>query len=129
MASNRIIWTIGLLIIVTTMRAQSSEPKLNRIWELNSVEHLSGMGGVGEEMKQLDMTSETQLIFEGGGQSETISYKVIDQEIELFDKEGNNIGHDIIWKIEILTSDELILLLIAREDNEKLARLKYRAKG
>ncbi len=129
MASSRIIWTIGLLIIMTTMQAQSSDEKLNRKWELNSVEPLSGMGGLGDEMKLLDMRSETQLVFRGSGQSDTISYKLIDQEIRLFDKDGNHIGQDIIWKIEILTSDEFSLILIARENNEKLARLKYRAKG
>jgi hypothetical protein len=114
---------------MTTTQAQSSDYRLNKIWELSSVEHLSGMGEVGEEMKQLDMTSVTQLVFEGGGHSETFSYKVVDQEIRLFDKEGNYMGQDIIWKIESLTANELSLVLMAREDNEKLARLKYRAKG
>jgi len=111
------------------MRGQSRDEKLNKIWKLNSVEHLSGMGGLGDEMKLLDMRSERQLTFEGGGRSETISYKVIDQEIRLFDKEGNDLGQDIIWKIESLTINELTLVLIAREDNEKLVRLKYLAKG
>lgn len=129
-ASKRIILTIGLLIIcVTIMHAQSGDGRLNRIWTLNSVEHLSGMGGIGDEMKQLDMRSDTELTFGVGGQSEKIPYKVIDQEIRLFDKDVNHLGQDIIWKIETLTDDELNLLLIAREDNEKLARLKYRAKG
>ena len=96
---------------------------------MNSVEHLSGMGGIGDEMKQLDMRSDTQLIFEGGGLSQEIPYKVIDHEIRLFDKDGNHLGQDLIWEIEILTDEELNILLIAREDNEKLARLKYRAKG
>lgn len=111
------------------MHAQSGDGRLNRIWTLNSVEHLSGMGGIGDEMKQLDMRSDTELTFGVGGQSEKIPYKVIDQEIRLFDKDLNHLGQDIIWKIETLTDDELNLLLIAREDNEKLARLKYRAKG
>ncbi len=114
---------------MTTVQAQSSDYRLNKIWELSSYEHLSGMGGIGDEMKRLDMTSETQLIFEGGGQSGTISYKVIDQEIRLFDKDGHQLGSEIIWSIERLTTDELSILLIAKEDNEKLARLKYRAKG
>jgi hypothetical protein len=118
-----------LINCVTTMYAQSSDGKLNRIWELNSVEHLTGMGGLGDEMRLLDMRSETELIFEGAGQIEKISYKVVDQEIRLFDKEGNHLGQDIIWKIESVTDNELSLVLIAGEDNERLARLKYRAKG
>jgi hypothetical protein len=126
----RIFWTLSLLVIyMTTTQAQSSDYRLNKIWELSSVEHLSGMGEIGEEMKQLDMTSETQLVFEGGGHSETVSYKVLDQEIRLFDKDGNHLGQDIFWKIESLTANELILVLMAREENEKLVRLKYRAKG
>jgi len=129
-SSKRKILTIGLLIIcVTTMHAQSGDGRLNRIWTLNSVEHLSGTGGIGDEMKQLDVRSDTELIFEGGGLSEKIPYKVIDQEIRLFDKDGNHLRQDIIWKIDILTDNELHLLFIAREDNQKLARLKYRAKG
>jgi hypothetical protein len=129
-ASKRIILTIGLFIIyVTTMHAQSGDGRLNRIWTLNSVEHLSGMGGIGDQMKQLDIRSDTELTFEGGGLSETFAYKVIEQEIRLFDKDGNHLGQDIIWKIETLTDDELNLLLIARGDNENLARLTYRTKG
>lgn len=125
----KIIWTIGLLIFVTTMHAQTNGRELNKVWELDSVEDLSGMGGLGDEMKRLDMRSETQLTFGDGGRSETVLYKVIGQEIKLFTKDGNHVGQDIIWKIETLTADEFGLLLIAREDNEKLARLKYRVKG
>jgi hypothetical protein len=44
-----------------------------------------------------------------------VLYKVIDQEIRLFNKGGNHVGEDIIWQIEILTSNEFNLLLIARE--------------
>ena len=96
---------------------------------MDSVEPLNGMGEVGDEMKRLDMRSETQLVFEGGGQSDTISYQIIDQEIRFLDEEGNRLGSDIVWQIERLTADELSLLLIASEDNQKLVRLNYRAKG
>jgi hypothetical protein len=128
-ASKKVISTIGLLVICLTTMAQSGDGRLNKIWTLNSVEHLSGMGGIGDEMKQLDMRSDTLLIFEGGGLSVKMPYRVVDQEIRLFDKDGNHLGQDISWEIETLTDDELILLLIARDGNEKLARLKYRVKG
>ena len=115
---------------MTNSRGQQSDGNLNKRWELNSIDSLiGGLGGIGGEMKALDLTSKTQLIFEGGGQSETIAYKVVDNEIRLLDQEGNDLGQDIIWKIEHVTADEFTLLFIAREDNERLARLTYRAKG
>jgi hypothetical protein len=78
-------------------------------------------------MKTLDLRHETQLLFEGNAQSDTISYKVIDQEIRLFDKDSNPLGYDLVWKIEQLTARDLSLLLIAREHNTDLVRLRYRA--
>lgn len=87
------------------------------------------MGAIGNEMKQLDLTSEAKLVLEDGGRSETFLYTVVDNEIKLFDKHGSQLGKEIIWRIERLTADELNILLVAREDNKGLARLKYRAKG
>jgi hypothetical protein len=88
-----------------------------------------GMGGLGEEMKRLDLRHDTHLVFEGGGKSDTISYKVVDQEIKLYDKDGNALEQDIIWKIERITREELDLLFLEREDKQELMRLRYRAKG
>jgi hypothetical protein len=128
---NKMILTIALVaIFATTMNGQSRDNNLNKIWELISVEQLAGMGSYGEEFKTLDMRDETQLLFEGGGHSGALTYKVIDQEITLLDKEGNPVGQDIIWMIERLTVDELDFVFIARDDKKtKLVRMKYRAKG
>jgi len=44
-------------------------------------------------------------------------------------KEGNDLGHDIVWKIERVTEEELDLLFLVQEDKRELVRLRYRAKG
>jgi hypothetical protein len=130
--SLAITWIIIITTFsVTTMNAQTGG-NLNRVWELNSMENLGvGMGSIDEGMKRLDFRHETQLVFQGGGQSVTLNYKIIDQEVRLFDKDDKQLSTDIVWKIERLTEDELYLLLIAREEEYKkeLVRLKYRAKG
>ena len=127
---NRINATVLLILCATTMKGQPSYDNLKKMWELVKVEPLAvGMGGLGEEMKRLDLRHDTQLVLEGGGKSDTISYKVVDQEIKLYDKDGNALEQDIIWKIERITREELDLLFLEREDKQELVRLRYRTKG
>jgi len=112
------------------MNGQPSDENLKKMWDLVKVEPLaSGMGGIGEEMKRLDFTNDTLLVVESRGLSDTILYKVVDQEIKLYDKDGNGSEQDIVWKIERITGEELDLLFLEREDKQELVRLRYRIKG
>ena len=71
---TKIIWTLtSVTICVTTSYTQPSDNKINRRWELNSIESLTGgIGGIGDEMRKRDLTNKAQLIFEGDGQSDTV---------------------------------------------------------
>lgn len=125
---NKTIMLVVAISSMTTIYGQSTD-KLHKIWELASIEQIGiGVQGLGQEMKRLDMRNEAQLVFGKGQELDTISYKVIDREIRLFDKEGYQLGEAIIWKIEHLGTDEFTLLFLARTDQKELTRLKYRAK-
>jgi hypothetical protein len=112
------------------MKGQPTDEHLKKLWDLVKVEPLAaGMGALGEEMRRLDFRNDTLLVFEGGGQWDTILYKVVNQEIKLYDKDGNALEQDIVWKIERITQEELHLLFLEREDKQELVRLRYRTKG
>jgi len=127
---NRIKFTILLVVLcATATKGQSSDENLKKMWDLVKVEPLAaGMGGLGEEMKRLDFTNDTLLVVGGRGQSDTISYEVVDQEIKLYDKDGNALEQDIVWRIQRITREELDLLILEREDKQELVRLRYRTK-
>lgn len=130
--SYMITWIKMFAILsVTTINGQTPG-SLNKVWELTSMENLGvGMGSVDEGIKTLNFRDESQVVFQGGGQSVTLNYKIVNQEVRYFDNDQKQLSTDIIWKIEHLTADELCLLLVATDEEYKkeLVRLKYRAKG
>jgi hypothetical protein len=109
------------------MQAQYND-NLRKLWELSKIERLgSVMFGTGEEIKKMDLRHPTRIIFGNGSDYDSITYKVVGEDIELFDKDNNVLTKDVAWRIEQLTTDELSLLYIIKAEQKTLLRLKYRA--
>jgi hypothetical protein len=102
---------------------------LNKIWELEEIEPLKAtMGSIGEEFAEVDLRHDSLMVFKGGDKYDSVTYKVTGDELAIFDRKGKQLGAQIIWKIEDLTTSRFVLMFINTIDNAELLRLRYRAK-
>jgi hypothetical protein len=86
------------------------------------------MGSIGEEFAEVDLRHDSLMVFKGGDKFDSVTYKVTGDELAIFDRKGKQLGAEIIWKIEALTTSRLVLMFINTIDNAELLRLRYRAK-
>jgi hypothetical protein len=118
------------LFIVSFANGQSHAGSINRVWGLVSTETLSAiMADFDEEMKTLDLSDESKIIFGKKGDVTILSYKISNDEILLYDNVGNPVGNDVIWKIERVDEQELVLRFIVKENKMELVRLRYKPQG
>jgi hypothetical protein len=125
----KIILAITISITcVTSMTAQNND-NLRRLWELIAIERLEPvMFGSGEEIGKIDLRHPTNIFFGDGVSYDSITYEVVGEEIELFDKDKNSLSKEVGWMIEKLSDDELSLLIVAKPEANAFIRLKYRAR-
>jgi hypothetical protein len=124
----KIILVISFSITcIATVTAQNSD-NLRALWELTSVERLEPVTfGAGDEIKRIDLRHPTNVTFGDGVNYDSITYKVVGEEIQLFGKDNDSLTTKVGFKIETLTKDELSLLIVPRSGQKAIIRLRYRA--
>jgi hypothetical protein len=129
MLFHRIILSSLLLFEISAVFGQSNIRFLNRVWELEQIEPLKvTMGSIGQEFTEVDLRHDSLIVFRGGDQRDSVAYKVINDELAIFDRHGIQLGPEVIWKIEQLTAYRFVLMFFDTVGKVELVRLTYRAK-
>ena len=122
-------YLLVIFVIQSFIVQGQSDSLLKKIWELEQIEPLKvTMGSIGEEFMEVDLRHDSLIVFMGGGKKDSVAYKVIGDELAIFDKNGKQLGPQVLWKIEEVTRDSFVLMFFDSVGNAELLRLRYRPK-